>query len=342
MSSPTPIIGQTPLRGMHWPTIDPFLFCAHHVDHYPAGDARMAPKADLSGRNLGSDFSGKDGFSMYHGQGAPGFPQHPHRGFETVTLARSGFIDHSDSMGAQARFGQGDVQWMTAGRGVVHAEMFPLIQAEGPNPAELFQLWMNLPAHDKMVEPSFRMLWSEQIPRHRVVDAEGRIAELNVMAGAYGGLQPPAPPPNSWAAKAENNVAIWTLALSAGARFTLPPAPPQAERVVYLFAGSAALVAGERVSLPAAVQLRADRAVEVVAVDGPVELLLLQGNPIREPVAQQGPFVMNTQAELQQAFADYRRTRFGGWPWPSDDPTHPRAEGRFARHADGRRERPTA
>jgi redox-sensitive bicupin YhaK (pirin superfamily) len=279
---------------------------------------------------------------MYHGRVGPGFPQHPHRGFETVTLARSGFIDHSDSMGAQARFGQGDVQWMTAGRGVVHAEMFPLIEAERDNPAELFQLWMNLPAHDKMVEPCFRMLWSEQIPRHRVVDAEGRVAELTLMAGAYGGLQPPAPPPNSWAAKPENNVAIWTLTLSPGARFTLPPAPAQAERVLYGFAGSAALVAGERVALPAAAQLRADRAVEVVAVDGPVELLLLQGNPIREPVAQQGPFVMNTQAELQQAFADYRRTQFGGWPWPKDDPTHPRAEGRFARHADGRRERPTA
>jgi redox-sensitive bicupin YhaK (pirin superfamily) len=218
--------------------------------------------------------------------------------------------------------------------------MFPLVRADGPNPAELFQLWLNLPAHDKMVEPCFRMLWSEQIPRHRVVDDAGAVAELTLMAGAYGGLVPPSPPPASWAARPENNVAIWTLTLSPGARFTLPPAPAGAERVLYLFSGSGATVAGERLKLPVAAQVLASRAVEVVASDGPVELLMLQGNPIREPVAQQGPFVMNTQAELRQAYADYQRTRFGGWPWGDDDPTHPRAEGRFALHADGRRERP--
>ncbi len=334
--STDPILAQAPLSGMHWPTLDPFLFCAHHRDNYPAGDAKMAPVASLSGRNIGSDFSGKDGFSMYHGREAPGFPQHPHRGFETVTLARHGFIDHSDSMGAQARFGQGDVQWMTAGRGVVHAEMFPLVQADAPNPAELFQLWLNLPAHDKMVEPCFRMLWSEEVPRHVFTDEAGREVVLTAMAGAYGGMAPPAPPPNSWAAKPENNVAIWTLNLAPGARFMLPPAPAQAHRVIYLFSGESAQVAGVEVKLPRVVQLRADAAVEVVAGGAPVELLMLQGNPIREPVAQQGPFVMNTQQELQQAFADFRRTRFGGWPWPKDDPTHPRSARRFARHADGK------
>jgi redox-sensitive bicupin YhaK (pirin superfamily) len=117
---------------MHWPTIDPFLFCAHHDDEYPAGNDALAPAVPIDDRELGMDFSRKDGWSMYHGLVVPGFPQHPHRGFETVTFVRKGLIDHSDSLGAAARFGRGDVQWLTAGRGVVHAEKFPLRERDRP------------------------------------------------------------------------------------------------------------------------------------------------------------------------------------------------------------------
>jgi hypothetical protein len=116
------------------------------------------------------DFEGRDGWRMYHGDVVPGFPRHPHRGFETVTLARHGFIDHSDSLGATARFGQGDVQWMTAGRGVVHAEMFPLRERGRGNEAELFQIWLNLPRASKMAAPYFTMLWGPSIPEHVVPD----------------------------------------------------------------------------------------------------------------------------------------------------------------------------
>src|SRR5258708_21656829 len=103
--------------GFPWETCDPFLFCAYHNDAYPAGNEQMGPAASLAGRNIGQDFEGKDGWRMYHGDSVPGFPRHPHRGFETVTLVRRGFIDHSDSLGATARFGHGDVQWLTAGAG---------------------------------------------------------------------------------------------------------------------------------------------------------------------------------------------------------------------------------
>ena len=161
---------------------------------------------------------------MYHGDTVPGFPQHPHRGFETVTLVRKGLIDHSDSLGAQARFGHGDVQWLTAGKGIVHAEMFPLLARDGPNPVELFQIWCNLPAADKRVDPYFTMFWADDIPRLVATDAAGRRTEVTVVAGEIGGLTPPAPPPNSWASRPESDLAIWVLRLDAHATWTLPRA----------------------------------------------------------------------------------------------------------------------
>ena len=106
---------QTFPLGTQWPTIDPFLFVAHHLDDYPEGTHELAPNASLDGRTIGQDFAGVDGWNMYHGSTVPGFPQHPHRGFETITYVRTGFCDHSDSLGATARFGVGDSQWLTAG-----------------------------------------------------------------------------------------------------------------------------------------------------------------------------------------------------------------------------------
>lgn len=300
----------------------------------------MAPQASLAGRELGSDFSGRDGWSMYHGEEAPGFPSHPHRGFETVTLARKGFIDHSDSLGATARFGQGDVQWMTAGRGIVHAEMFPLVNTAVGNHTELFQIWLNLPAADKMVAPHFAMFWGENIPRHTIRDVNGRIATVVTVAGALDGAAPPAPPPASWASRPASHLWIWTIQLEAGARFTVPASAASALRVLYAYEAVAVSVAGQRLDGPHLAQVAPDQPIELVAEGGPVEALLLQGVPLREPVARQGPFVMNTSQEIQAAYEDYRRTQFGGWPWRRRDPVHPRDEGRFAIHADGRKERP--
>ena len=228
--------------GFQWTTVDPFLFCVHHLDRYPAANEHLGPAASLEARDLGMDFSGSDGWSMYHGSIVPGFPQHPHRGFETVTFARQGFIDHSDSLGATARFGRGDVQWLTAGGGIVHCEMFPLLDRTGPNPCELFQIWLNLPASDKMVDPYFTMLWGEDIPTVVATDDAGRTSAVTVIAGALEGVTPLAAPPNSWASRPDADLAIWHLTFEPFAGRTLPPAAgPDTARTLYVFEGSVAI-----------------------------------------------------------------------------------------------------
>ena len=335
-------IQQTFPLGPQWPTIDPFLFVAHHNDAYPAGTDELGPDASLAGRQLGQDFSATDGWSMYHGQVVPGFPQHPHRGFETVTHVRKGIIDHADSLGATARFGHGDTQWMTAGAGVQHAEMFPLLDRDGPNPLELFQIWLNLPAADKMVEPYFTMLWSHRTPTVVFKDDHGRRTEVTVIAGHLGEEPAADPPPDSWASKDEADLAIWHLSLDGSAQWTLPAASgPDTNRVLYVFEGSGLTLAGTTVEAGTGVLIDAQQDIALEAGDTGVDCMLLQGRPINEPVAQHGPFVMNTDTEIQEAFADYQRTQFGGWPWPDPAPHHGPKQGRFALHADGRREEMT-
>ncbi len=326
--------------GFPWETADPFLFCAHHDDAYPAGNDRLGPQAYLKGRNLGNDFEGKDGWRMYHGDTVPGFPQHPHRGFETVTVVNRGFIDHSDSLGATARFGQGDAQWLTAGKGINHSEMFPLLDPKNPNPLELFQIWLNLPKAGKMVAPYFSMQWAEKIPKVTAKDEAGRKTEVTLIAGQLGDQKALPPPPDSWASKPESDLAIWTLKMEPKARWVLPRAKKGTNRTLYFFRGDFMVIGGVPVKLRHGVELEPDMDVLLENGGQEAELLLLQGRPIGEPVSQYGPFVMNTREEIQQAFEDYQRTQFGGWPWMSDDPVHPRGETRFAKHADFRVERP--
>ena len=238
----------------------------------------------------------------------PGFPQHPHRGFETVTIVRRGYIDHSDSLGATARFGGGDVQWLTAGAGVVHSEMFPLLDPAGPNPLELFQIWLNLPAKSKMVEPPtsrcsgttrFHAVRRRREREEGGGDGDCRRAQRRraaAAAAAFVGCRP------------EADLAIWSIAMEAGAALARSGgADNRTVRTLHLFAGKGLTVAGQDIPGPAAVQVKADASVAIEANRGPIEILLLQGRPIGEPVAQYGPFVMNTRAELEQAFQDYRR-----------------------------------
>jgi redox-sensitive bicupin YhaK (pirin superfamily) len=255
-------------------------------------------------------------------------------------VVRRGLLDHSDSLGATARYGGGDVQWLTAGAGINHAEMFPLVHETRDNPVELFQIWLNLPQSDKFAEPRFEMLWNEKIPRVTFRDEAGGTTLVTVEAGGLGDAVPPSPPPRSWAAREDSDVAIWTIAMTPGARWTLPPAKPGTRRMLYFFEGSTLALDGHALTPRHGAEVAADRAIELAAGDEPIELLMLQGRPIGEPVVQYGPFVMNTRDEIQPAFSDYRRTGFGGWKWSSDDPVHPRDAGRFAKRPDGSVERP--
>ena len=208
------VINIKPL-GFVWETIDPFLFCVHHLDNYPAGNDQLGPAASLEGRYLGQDFTIKDGWRMYHGERVPGFPVHPHRGFETVTVVLNGFVDHSDSHGAAGRYGNGDVQWMTAGAGLQHAEMFPLLNRDKPNPLELFQIWLNLPKARKFSKPYYNMLWGEDIPVYSDRDKNGKSIKITVVAGVLGDKTAPPPAPDSWAAETDNEVGIWLIKIEA-------------------------------------------------------------------------------------------------------------------------------
>ncbi len=337
-ASVDPVLDSAPLS-FPWPTVDPFLFCAYHNDEYPAGTDELGPDPKLlAGRHLGMDFTVKDGFRMYHGTTVPGFPAHPHRGFETVTFVRKGYCDHSDSLGATARFGAGDAQWLTAGKGIVHSEMFPLLEKNSPNPLELFQIWLNLPQSKKMAEPHFSIFWSQDIPQITELDEADRRAKVTLVAGKIGETQGVSPPPESWANNPDNEVGIWVIELDDGRSWTLPSASASATRALYFFAGDALTVGSRRFTEHAVAMVDPTAPVTLTAT-GSVQLLILQGRPIAEPVAHHGPFVMNTREELEQTMREYQQTRFGGWPWEDEAPHLGPIEGRFARHPDGTEQR---
>lgn len=324
-----------------WQTADPFIFCVYHHDVYPPGDGKsgLTPE-QLSGRALGNDFEMQNGFRMYHGKHIPGFPGHPHRGFETITVARKGLIDHSDSMGAAGRYGDGDVQWMTAGRGVQHSEMFPLLKTDSHNELELFQIWLNLPARSKMADPSFSMIWAEKLQKVELPDENGKKVYMEVMAGSYRGHETGGVPPNSWAADANNHVAVVLFEMEAGSGFHFEAPGSGLNRRLYFYAGKNLLVNGVNVEQNTVLQQKQDAELNLICGEDSIKFLMLQGRAINEPVVQYGPFVMNTQQEIMQAFEEYRKTEFGGWPWPQYDNIHPQAEGRFAKMPDGSIARP--
>lgn len=324
------ILRKFPL-GFQWQTQDPFLFCVHHLDHYPPGTPDLGPNPELlKGRPLGGDFDPHQDWRMYHGQTIPGFPAHPHVGFETVTVVNQGFCDHSDSLGAAGRFGLGDTQWMTAGSGVQHCEMFPLLHTDKENTLELFQIWLNLPKKSKFADPHFKMLWHEDIP---IIKMEK--ATVTVIAGNFNDITALAPPPDSWASEPENKVAIWSILIEANGEIRIPKAAKGINRSIYFYEGDEISIETETIPKNFGMDVNPEADIILKAGSKTANLLVLQGAPINEPVAQQGPFVMTTQEELQNAFSQFRLTQFGGWPWPYPDNVHDAEKGRFAKYPDG-------
>ncbi|QXH54745.1 pirin family protein [Pseudomonas maumuensis] len=228
-----------------------------------------------------------------------GVGQHPHRGFETVTIVYQGELEHRDSTGAGGLIGPGDVQWMTAAGGIIHEEFHSPAFARSGGTLEMVQLWVNLPARDKRAAAGYQTLLANDIP---VVTLEGEAGSLRVIAGRYLDQQGPA--------RTFTEMDVWDLRLKAGATLQLPVAAGRNAALVVLRgtlrvndereAGAASLVLLERDG----------DGVRLEALDD-VSVLLLSGEPIDEPIVGYGPFVMNSQAEIAESFDDFQAGRFG-------------------------------
>jgi redox-sensitive bicupin YhaK (pirin superfamily) len=205
---------------------------------------------------------------------------------------------------------------------------------------ELFQIWLNFPARNKMVEPHFKMLWSEDIPKLNHQDHNKKTTIVEVIAGSLGKLKATTPPPNSWAADSSNEVAVLNIKMQAGATWILPKASAEINRMLYFYQGSEIELSGNKLAKYHSAELASDFDITISCGSEECGILILQGKPINEQVMQYGPFVMNTKEEIHQAFDDYQKTQFGGWPWQRYDQVHDRNLGRFAKHANGKLEKP--
>jgi redox-sensitive bicupin YhaK (pirin superfamily) len=223
-----------------------------------------------------------------------GFPPHPHRGFETVTYMLAGHMRHSDNHGHRGDLGPGSVQWMTAGRGIVHSEM-PQQEA---GLLWGFQLWVNLPARDKLTAPRYQDIPAERIPH--VEPAPG--VTVRVIAGTFGDAVGPV--------EGIATAPVYLdVALAAGTRLAVP-LPATHNAFVYLFDGTTATVGGEPLRHGELGVLSDGTQVTLAAPTEAARLLVVAGRPLGEPVARYGPFVMNTTEEIHQAIADFRAGRF--------------------------------
>lgn len=231
-------------------------------------------------------------------QGRRGVGEHPHRGFETVTIVHAGEVEHRDSTGAGGVIGPGDVQWMTAASGIMHEEFHSAEYSKTGGPFEMVQLWVNLPAEAKMEAPGYQTLLNADIPS---VELTGQAGQLRVIAGEYQGHQGPA--------KTHTPIQVWDLRLAPNGRIALELEEGHTTLVVVL---SGTVLVNEGTVLRQsqfALLTRAGREVELES-NNEAKLLVLSGKPIDEPIAGHGPFVMNTTEELRQAYDDLRSGRF--------------------------------
>ena len=228
-----------------------------------------------------------------------GVGEHPHRGFETVTIVYSGEVEHRDSTGGGGIIGPGDVQWMTAAGGIVHEEFHgPVFSREG-GVFEVIQLWVNLPAKDKMKDPGYQPITAAQIPR---IALDGGIGSVRVIAGSFGGVAGPA---HTW-----TPMNIWDLRLNGGARLEFE-VPEGHTTGLFVLRGRIRLGTGEEAGEASIAVLEREGSRVVVEALEDATVLVLNGEPIDEPVVGYGPFVMNTQEEIHQAIRDYQSGRMG-------------------------------
>lgn len=234
--------------------------------------------------------------------GRRGVGQHPHRGFETVTIVYQGEVEHRDSTGSGGVIGPGDVQWMTAASGILHEEFHSKDFARQGGTIEMVQLWVNLPAKDKMAAPGYQTLLNRDIP---VVPLADNAGQVRVIAGNYGDHAGPA--------RTFSPINVWDMKLNAGHTTTLQVQEGHTLAVVMLH--GAILVNGEQIVRETQMVLL-DRAGDSITIEAnnDVSLLVLSGEPIDEPIVGYGPFVMNSEAEIQQAFRDFNSGQFGAMP----------------------------
>lgn len=227
-----------------------------------------------------------------------GVEKHPHRGFETVTIVYQGEVEHRDSAGNSGRIGPGDVQWMTAARGILHEEMHGTAFTKTGGVLEMIQLWVNLPARDKMGAPGYQEILSGEIP---VVDLPGGAGRMRVIAGEYNGVR--------GAARTFTPVNLWDIRLKAGARIDLP-VPEGYNAMLLVMSGRISADDGEVLNARELASFSADG--DVISLNAAEDsvMLLMSGEPIDEPVVGRGPFVMNTAEEIRTAMTDYAAGRF--------------------------------
>ncbi len=228
-----------------------------------------------------------------------GVGQHPHRGFETVTIVYDGEVEHRDSTGNGGIIGKGDVQWMTAAGGILHEEFHSPAYAAKGGPFEMVQLWVNLPAKDKLSPPGYQGILDAQIP---AIALPGTAGTLRLIAGEYAGQRGPA--------RTFTPMNVWDLRLTAGQRVALPQ--PEGWTTLLVVLDGTVQVNGEAIVRAAQMAtLSTDGSGVEIEASGEAKLLLLAGEPIDEPVVGHGPFVMNSQQEIIQAIADFNSGKFG-------------------------------
>ncbi|QID17559.1 pirin family protein [Nitrogeniibacter mangrovi] len=228
-----------------------------------------------------------------------GVGEHPHRGMETVTIVYDGEVAHRDSTGGGGTIGPGDVQWMTAASGILHEEFHsPAFTGRGGR-LEMVQLWVNLPARDKLAPPAYQTILAGDIP---VVPLRDGAGQLRVIAGEFGGQRGPA--------RTFTPIDVWDLQLAEGRGAALTVKPGR-NVIVVVLRGTVRVNDTEPVRAGQFALLDRDGEALFLEADDAAALLVLSGEPIDEPIAGQGPFVMNTEDELRQAFADFRAGRFG-------------------------------